>query len=76
MTLNKTEQQIMQEIEKKGYTTIEHGRIKRRTFGARQVNARNSLIQKGLVKVVWNTIERDSERGWSSIFYCSRIERA
>jgi hypothetical protein len=74
--MNKTELQIMAEIERKGYASIEHGRIKRRTFGARIVNARNSLIQKGLIKVVWSTTETDSERGWSSVFYCSRVERA
>jgi len=72
MTLNKTEQEIMN----KGYASIEHGRIKRRTFGARQVNARNSLVTKGLVKIIWQQSERDTEHGWSSFFYCSRVEKA
>lgn len=76
MTLNKTEQSIMDEIERKGYATIEHGRIKRRTFGTRTINARNSLVKKGLIKVIWQAKEVDCERGWSSTFYGSRVEKA
>lgn len=77
--LNKTENEIMQEIEKKGYAIIEHGHgfaRKSGWYGARRVNARNSLIQKGLIKVDSQSTDRDSHRGFSSIHYSSRVVKA
>jgi hypothetical protein len=73
--INKTEQMIMDEIEKKGYANIEHGIIKRRPFGGRLVNARNNLLDKGLVKITRQTTEHDSERGFGSVFYLSTVEK-
>jgi hypothetical protein len=78
MTLNKTETQIMAEIERRGYATIEHGHgfTRHSDYGKRQIAARNTLIQKGLIKIALQGLERDSERGHSSIHYWSRIVKA
>jgi hypothetical protein len=74
--LNKTENEILQEIQRKGYTSIEHGIIKHKSFGNRRVNARNSLIVKGLIKVTWQKTECDSAHGVTDTFYLSRVEKA
>ena len=78
MTLNKTEQELMNEIAAKGYTSVEHGRGFNRHshYGARRVKARNSLIQKGLIKVTHQGKETDARRGFSSYHFWSRIELA
>jgi hypothetical protein len=74
--MNKTEEVIMQEIDRKGYANIEHGMIKGRSFGARIVNVRNSLLEKGCVKIIRRSVERDAEHGRGSVLYLSTIEKA
>ncbi len=78
MKPNKTEHQILDEIDAKGYTTIEHGRGFRRgtDYGRRRVNARNTLLEKGLIVVSYHGKETYSERGYSSYHFWSRVELA
>ena len=78
MKLNKAEQQILDEISAKGYTSIEHGRGFRRgiEYGTRRVNARNTLVEKGLIVVTHRGKETDSELGHTSFHYWPRVELA
>lgn len=77
MKLNKTEQEIMAEIEKKGYTSIEHGHgfNYKQKYGDRRVNARNSLISKGLIEVTQHGKETDAHRGRMSVHFWSVVRK-
>ena len=73
----KTELELLAEIDAKGYTTVEHGRgFGRKSFyGARRANARNRLLEAGLIRITHSGHETDSQRGYSSFHLWSRIER-
>lgn len=75
--LTKTEQEILQEIDKRGRTSIEHGFgfTRHSTYGRRRVNARNSLLKKGLITVIVHGVERDANNGRTSMHYWSVIGR-
>jgi hypothetical protein len=73
MKTTKTEAEILKEIHTRGSSTIEHGIYRHKTYGTRRVNARNSLIKKGLVKIDVRGEESEGNHGYTAYSYWSRI---
>ncbi len=56
----------MREIAQRAYSIVEHCVGRAGTSGQRRVNARDSLVEKGLVRVAFRTRETDSHHGFST----------